>query len=156
METLDSLIDESKDVRELKRALSIKMLQAGLKPQKIAEILNVSEQYVSKWKGIHHKAGPEGLQLGHQGSQAYLTTAQKAGVIEWIKDQESISVEALRDYIEAEHGVIYLSKQSYYELLKEGGLSYHRSTAVNPKRDEVQILDKREAIKKKWRNTNQK
>jgi len=36
-------------------------------------------------------------------------------------------VEALRDYIEEQYGVVYRSKQSYYELLEAGGMSYHRS-----------------------------
>ena len=72
----------------------------------------------------------------------------------WIEGQEIVSVEALRDHIEAEYGVLYRSKQSYYTLLSAGGMSYHRTTAVNPKRDEEQIIHKREEIKKKWHNTN--
>ena len=42
----------------------------------------------------------------------------------------------------------YRSEQSYYELLAAGGMSYHRSEKANPKRDEEQILARREEIKK--------
>ena len=45
--------------------------------------------------------------------------------------------------------MVYQSKPSYYDLLKEGGLSWHQTPAVNPKRDAAQVLWKREEIKKK-------
>ena len=37
-----------------------------------------------------------------------------------------------------------------YDLLKEGGLSWHQTQAINPNRDEAQVLQKREEIKKNW------
>ena len=45
--------------------------------------------------------------------------------------------------------MVYHSKQSYYDLLHEAKLSWHQTQAVNPKGDEVQVLQKREEIKKK-------
>jgi putative transposase len=45
--------------------------------------------------------------------------------------------------------VVYHSKPSYYDLLKEGRLSWHRTQAANPNRDEAPGLRKREEIKKK-------
>jgi len=42
--------------------------------------------------------------------------------------------------------VVYKSKESYYQLLKEGGLSWKRSEKVNPKRDEEKVEQKREEI----------
>ena len=44
--------------------------------------------------------------------------------------------------------MVYRSKQSYYDLLDAGGMSYHRSEKDNPKRDETQVLARREEIKK--------
>ena len=72
-------------------------------------------------------------------------------ILQWIGAQETVSVEAVRDYIEAQYGVVYRSKQSYYELLEAGGMSYHRSEKHNSKRSEAQILARREEIKKNWR-----
>jgi putative transposase len=43
--------------------------------------------------------------------------------------------------------VVYQSKQSYYDLLKAAGISWHRTEPVNPKRDEAKVLQKREEIK---------
>ena len=69
-------------------------------------------------------------------------------ILQWIGEQETVSVEAVRDYIEERYSVVYHSKQSSYELLEAGGMSYHRSEKHNPKRDEAPILARREEIKK--------
>jgi putative transposase len=154
METLDDLINDATDSRETKRALTVKMLQTGLSPQSIAHLLNVSEQYVSKWKIRYEKAGVLGLRLGYQGKKPYLKEQEQLQVVEWIKTHESITLEALRDYLENQYAIIYDSKQSYYDLLSEAGMSYHRTTASNPQYDEAMVLEKREAIKKKWHSIN--
>lgn len=147
MNSLDEIINESKDVREVKRALSVKMVEAGLPPAKVSVLLNVSLPYVSKWKGIYEAEGASGLLLGYHGGTSYLGDTQREAVIEWIKGHETLSVEALRDYLEDTYGVVYQSKQSYYALLAAGGMSYHQSEKVNPKRDEAQVQARREAIK---------
>lgn len=76
--------------------------------------------------------------------------AEREEILRWIGAQETVSVEAVRDYVEERYGVVYHSKQSYYELLDAGGMSYHRSEKHNPKRDEAQILARRAEIKKNW------
>jgi hypothetical protein len=50
MNSLDEIINGSLDVREVKRALSVKMVESGLTPAAVSELLNVSLQYISKWK----------------------------------------------------------------------------------------------------------
>ena len=152
MGILEEMIKQSTDPRELKRALSVKMGQEGIKPPQIGRILNVSEQYVSKWKGIYETEGAERLRLGYEGRKPYLTAEQRAEVVRWVKGKSSLRVEEIRDYVEKTYGVVYQSKQSYYELMAEGGMSYHRSEAVNPKHDEAQVMEKREALKKSWQN----
>lgn len=156
METLDDLINDATDSRETKRALAVKMLQTGLSPQAIASILNVSEQYISKWKIRFEKEGAVGLHLAYRGKPPYLTPDQQQQVRVWIETHDTITIEELRDYVENQFGVIYDSKQSYYDLLSEGGMSYHQTTTTNPKYDEEKVMQKREEIKKKWHNINQK
>lgn len=148
METLDDLINDAADSRETKRALTVKMLQTGMSPQNIANLLNVSEQYVSKWKIRYEKDGVLGLRLAYQGKKPYLNAEQRLQLVGWVKTHETITIEALRDYLESQYEVIYDSKQSYYELHSECGMSYHRTTASNPKYDEVKVMEKREEIKK--------
>lgn len=154
MTTLDEIINKSTAPREIKRALSVKMLRSGMSPKSITALLNVSEQFVSKWKKRYEQASAAGLQLAYQGKKPYLDSDQQQAVIEWLQGHETVSVEKLRDHIEEVYGVIYRSKQSYYAFMSAGGMSYHRTVAANPKRDEDQILQKREEIKKKWRSTN--
>jgi putative transposase len=100
----------------------------------------------------YQSGGVQALLLGYQGSESYLTQEQRTESVKWISAHESISVEAVRDYIEDNYGVVYRSKQSYYEMMQEAGLSYHKSEKTNPKRDEEQVLGRREEIKKKWSN----
>jgi putative transposase len=148
MQDLDEIINEAQEAREVKRAVSVKMSVPGFSPVQICQVLNVSLQYVSKWKGLYEAEGGEALRLGYRGSESYLEEGQRRAILEWIAARETVSVEALRDYIEEQYGVVYRSKQSYYELLDAGGMSYHRSEKDNPKRDKAQVLVRREEIKK--------
>ena len=156
MRSLDEIINESRDPREVKRALCVKMRLNKMATSQICELLNTSAQYVSKWNGKYEGAGAEGLLLGYLGSKSYLSQEARAKVLEWIKGQAIISLEAVRDYVAAEHGVVYQSKQSYYDLLDAAGMSYHKSEKRNPKHNEAQVQARREEIKKKWSNTRQR
>jgi putative transposase len=153
MHSLDEIINESGDVREVKRALSVKMGQEGLSSSSISSLLNVSVQYVSKWKVVYERAGAAGLRLGYEGRDSYLSEEQRQAIVGWIQGQETLNVEEVRDYIERHYGVVYQSKQSYYALMEAGGMSYHRSQKDNPKQDEAQVLARREEIKKNWHHT---
>ena len=150
MDDIDEIINEARDAREVKRAVSVKMSAQGFSPAQICQVLNVSLQYVSKWKGLYETGGGEALRLGYRGSESYLQEEQREEILPWVEQQETVSVEAVRDYVEEQYGVVYRSKQSYYELLEAAGMSYHRSEKDNPKRDEAQVLARREEIKKNW------
>ena len=52
---LEELIKTSKEPRELKRALAVKMIMSGLKVKEIEGILQVSDSFISKWKLIYEK-----------------------------------------------------------------------------------------------------
>jgi putative transposase len=151
MNSLDEIIKESQDVREVKRALSVKLVEQGMSAQKVSELLNVSLQYVSKWKVKYETEGAAGLALGYPGSERYLNETQRDRIVAWIQSHETLNVEAVRDHLEAEYGIVYQSKQSYYDLLDAGGMSYHKSEKQNPKGDEAQVQARREEIKKNWR-----
>lgn len=152
MSRLAELIEGTKDARELKRALSVKMVQSGMAATQVGELLQVTPQYVRKWQGRYEAGGVEALRMGYRGSESYLREEQRQEVEEWIGTHETVSVEEVRDYIEEQYGVVYRSKQSYYEFLEAGGMSYHRTEPGNPKHDEVQVVERREEIKKNWRH----
>ena len=148
MSTLEDIIDSPENL-EVKRALAVKMFLFDYKTEDICILLNVSDSFVSKWKIIYENEGAGALKVNYQGGTGFLTEAQRIQVIVHIESQSHCSVEELRDYIERQFGVVYQSKQSYYDLLHAAGFSWHQTQAVNPKRDEAEVLRQREVIKKK-------
>jgi putative transposase len=148
MHDVDGIINEATDAREVQRAVSVKMGQQGFSPAQICQVLNVSLHYVSQWTGQYAAEGVAALRLRQRDSEGYLREEERHEIVQWIGVPETVSVEAVRDYVEDRYGVVYQSKQSYYELLEAGGMSYHRSEKNNPKRDEAQVLTQREEIKK--------
>jgi putative transposase len=150
MDRLAKLIEETTDVRELKRALSVKLGEAGMAPEAIGEVLQVTPRAVRKWRKRYEREGVEGVHVRYRGSESYLSVAQRQEIEDWLGAQETITLEEVRDEIEARYGIVYQSKQSYYDLLDASGLSYHRTEKGNPKRNETQVLERREEIKKNW------
>ena len=155
MPTLDDIIDLTENL-EVKRALAVKMFFSDFKVEDICKLLNVSDSFVSKWKIIYENKGARALKVNYQGGPGYLTEQQRIQILLYLNNKSHCSVEELRDYIEDHFGIVYRSKQSYYDLLKAGGLTWHQTQAVNPQRDEQQVLQKREAIQKNWRRGSRK
>ena len=146
MSSLDDIIDLPANL-EVKRTLAVKMILFDFKTEDICALLNVSDSFVSKWKIKFENEGASALKLNYKGGTGFLTENQRDEIIFYLRMQPHYSVEELRDYIEHHYGVVYHSKQSYYDLLQEGRLSWHQTQAANPKRDEAQVLRKREEIK---------
>ena len=150
MDRLTQLIEETTDVRELKRALSVKLGEEGMTTEAIGAVLQVTPRAVRKWRKRYEREGVDGLQVRYRGSESYLSVEQRREIEDWLGAQETITVEEVRDELEARYGIVYQSKQSYYALLDASGLSYHRTEKGNPNRNEAQILERREEIKKNW------
>ena len=150
MDRLTQLIEETTDVRELKRALSVKLGEEGMTTEAIGAVLQVTQRAVREWRKRYEREGVEGLHVRYRGSESYLSVEQRREIEDWLGAQETITVEEVRDELEARYGIVYQSKQSYYALLDASGLSYHRTEKGNPNRNEAQILERREEIKKNW------
>ena len=99
---------------------------------------------------IYEDQGVEALCVNYQGGTGFLTPLQRDEIFCHLKDKPHYSVEELQDYIKRRYNVVYQSKQSYYDTLKDAGLSWHRTQATNPKQNEEAVLLKREEIKKNW------
>ena len=148
MLTLEQIIDTNSDSRELKRALAVKLvLESTLKNNEIANFLQVSEAFVSKWKNIYEQQGAEALLLGYNGKRSYLLATEKDEIVSFLKQKKHYSIEELRDHIEEKYHVVYKSKQSYYEIMDAAGLSWKKTEKSNPKKDETLVLQKQEGIK---------
>lgn len=71
---------------------------------------------------------------------------QKAQVITWIKTQTYWNLDELVSYLDQQYGVVYQSKQSYYDLFAVAGISWKKSQKANPKHNVELVKSKREEI----------
>src|SRR5215471_1545183 len=148
MDGLTKLIEETRDVRELKRALSVKLGEEGMTTEAIGAVLQVTQRAVREWRRRYEREGVEGLRVRYRGSESYLSVEQRQEIEDWLGAQDPITLDEVRDEIEARYGLVYQSKQSSYDLLDASGLSYHRTEKGNPNRNAAQVVERREEIKK--------
>ena len=109
-------------------------------------MLDVTPGFVSQWKKAYETQGTAGLTLKYQGSQSYLSASQRQAVIEWLKKEQEWSVERLHAHIETTYGVVFQSRQSYYQLLADAGITYKQAQRANPKRDEQRVAAKKKKL----------
>src|SRR4028119_2001737 len=142
----EAFIKSDIDARELKRAIAVKMAISGNIYQEISKILGVSNFSVGDWKKQFQTKGIAGIKLGHKGSKGYLTALQNPELIEWLKNKEYWNLDELVTYLEREFGVIYKSKQSYYELFGRAKISWKKTQKTNHKFDKELVKKRAEEI----------
>jgi putative transposase len=143
LDDLTTFIQSNPDPRELKRAIAVQMWQKGYKHREIQESLSVSSGFISKWTQNYEQNGISSLKLAYVGSIGYLDPIQRSTVIRWIQEKDYWHLSDLQVYLEAEYKVIFKSKQSYYDLLSDAGLSWKKSQKRNPKTDPELVKKKR-------------
>ena len=132
MESLKKFIVSNPDPRELKRAIAVQMSLEGYTHSKIMAILGVSSGFISTWKTRFEATGVSGLKLAYKGGQGYLGPIQKQAVIDWIKAKADWNLRELKHHLAERYGVVFQSKQSYYDLFKEAGISWKKSQRRQP------------------------
>lgn len=142
---LSQFIQENPDPRELKRALAVQMVRQDYRHREIQQILQVSSGLISKWTQVYEQESVEGLRLRHQGSSGYLDASQRQAVLKWLEQKNDWDLQELQAHIEDCYGVIFPSKQSYYELFHAAGISWKKTQKKNPKKNP-------ELVEKKTRN----
>jgi len=130
--TLDELVTNNPDPRELKRALAVKMRESGYTHHQISEILNVVSSFISKWEKRYLKQGAEGLRLGYEGRKSYISYEQKEEIIQWLKQKGEWNLEELVEHVSEQYHIIYRSLQSYYDLFSAAGISWHKAVKKTP------------------------
>jgi putative transposase len=150
---LEDLIKRSPKPSEVKRGIAVKQDLAGKSRKLIGDILAVSRSFVSKWRIIYEEYGVNGLVSAHQGAKprAFLSDEKKAEVLAHIQQHSVFGRGELASYLQNTHGVSYKHSQSYYDLLHEAGMSWHKSQKINPRRDEQKVQAKRSEIKKNFK-----
>jgi transposase len=143
---LTTFLAEKRDSREYRRALAVKLALQGYLYEAISDMLDVTPGFVSQAKQAYETQGTAGLMLKYHGSQPYLSASERQAVIEWLKAQQEWSVEHLQTHIETTYGVIFQSRQSYYQLLADAGITYKQAQRANPKRDEQRVAAKKKRL----------
>lgn len=151
MRSLSEFIENSQDKREVQRAIAVKMLLEGYKHQAIQSILGVSSGFISKWKKAFFTSGVEGLKLGYKGSQGFLNPQQRVSVIEWLKTKDKWNLSELEYEIASKYGVVFESKQSYYDLFDAARISWKKTQAYNPKHDPDLVASKKKKSQAHWK-----
>lgn len=149
MEDLQQLIQTTRDVREVKRALAVQNRLAGRPRATVAQELGYSVAWVKKWCWRYAHDGIDALKVGYQGSTGYLTSRQRTAIRTWLHAQKQWSIQALARYIDTTYGVRYKSPKSYHTLLKDARMSWKKSQDTPPKGDSKKISETRTRIKKK-------
>jgi len=72
-----------------------------------------------------------------------LSEAERQEIIDWLKTKDYWDFDELITHIEVNYDVICQSKQSYYDLLAEAGVTWKKSQKVNPK-SEPEVVKKEE------------
>ena len=101
----------------------------------IRDVLQVSVGFISKYKQLFKEQGIAGLTLKHQGSTGYLDTSARLAVIEWLQCKNYWNLSELEQHVLDTYNVTFASKQSYYDLFKEAGISWNSTQKRNPKLD---------------------
>ena len=84
--------------------------------------------------------------MRYRGAQSYLTDEERQEIIDWLRSTNEWNLDELVTYIEVKYDVIYQSRQSYYDLFSDAGISWKKSQKLNPKMNP-------ELVKKNTRNS---
>src|SRR5689334_11567787 len=94
-----AFLHEHRDSREYRRALAVKLALQGHPYASICELLDVTPGFISQAKTAYETLGLDGLRLKYQGGTPFLSTEQRQAVIDWLKQQQTWSLEQLRSHI---------------------------------------------------------
>ncbi len=130
---LTEFIQSNLEARELKRAVAVKMALQGEPYAKITQLLEMHKSSITIWNQKFAAEGLDGIKLAYQGAKSYLTPERRAETIIWLKTRADWNIDELVTYLDQHYGVIYQSKQSYYELLSAADISWKKSQKINPK-----------------------
>ena len=105
MDRLAQLIEETTDVRELKRAVSVKLGERGMATEAVGEVLQVTPRTVRKWRQRYEREGVDGLAVRNRGRESYLSGEQRQELEDGLGAQETITLDEVREEIEARYGL---------------------------------------------------
>jgi hypothetical protein len=110
MDRSAKLIEETTAVREVKRALSVKLGAEGMATAAMGAVLRVTPGAVRKGRQRSEREGGAGVQGRYRGSQSDLRVAQRRASAEGLGAPEALPREAGRAESAARSGSVYQAK----------------------------------------------
>ncbi len=153
---LQDFIDMRPDAREVRKALAVKLIYQGYLYDEIQTILDVSRGSITGWKQAYEENRIEGLRLNYKGRKSYLLRSQREEVLSWLQTKYIWELGELEYKLAFEYDVVYESKQSYYDLFEEAGISWKKTTKLNPKANADAVASKKKRLKHYWQSTGLK
>jgi len=141
------------DAREVRKALVVKLIYQGYLYDEIQTILEVSRGSITGWKQTYEADGIDGLRLNYKGRKSYLSEEQREEILSWLQTKECWEISELEYKLAFEYDVVYESKQSYYDLFEEAGISWKKTTKLNPKANPDAVAEKKKRLKRCWQTT---
>ncbi len=144
------------EAREVRKALAVKLVYQGYLYEEIKTILDVSLGSITGWKQDYEQLGIDGLRLNHKGRNSYLSDEQREEVLSWLQTKDTWELGELEYKLAFEYDVTYESKRSYYDLFDAAGISWKKSTKLNPKADSEAVAIKKNRLKHCWQADDRK
>ena len=103
---LMNFMEQTSDVRELKRAIAVRMRLKNYSREQVTDLLTVGPDYVTKWSRIFNQEGVAGLKMGYQGSSGYLSKDERIAVTDWLNQQQQWSLDSLTQHLKTVYKVV--------------------------------------------------
>ena len=117
----------------------------------MVDILDVSLGAIHEWKQLYESSGLSGFVPHHKGKQGFLSAEEKTAVLDWLKGESIWTLEELESHLAEGYDITYASKQSYYDLFDAAGISWKKTSKVNPKGDAEAVSAKKLPSSAAWR-----
>lgn len=141
------------------KSQAVLMRNKGLNLKDVSELLFRDKRTVQRWIKDFSKVRMASIFTGHKDNEnaAKLTREQKEEIVNTLKKppserdlpKEFWDIPILKEYVKAEFGTIYESRQSYHFLLKFSDLSFKLPDKFDFRRDEKLITERMKEIKLK-------
>jgi putative transposase len=146
LEELETFLTEKRDAREYRRVLAVKMALKGYAYDVLCDILSVTPGFISQSKKAYEEHGIPGLLLKYKGSQSFLSSEERQAVIAWLEEQQEWNVDQLKSHIQDTYGVVFQSRQSYYDLFAAANITWKKAQRMNPRRDPALVAAKKKRL----------
>ncbi len=153
---LQEFIDLRPDAREVRKALAVKLVYQDYLYEEIQTILDVSLGSITGWKQCYEQYGIDGLRLSYKGRKSYLSSEQREEVLMWLQTKECWELGELEYKLAFEYDVTYESKRSYYGLFDAAGISWKKTTKLNPKANPEAVAAKKKRFQHCWQGIESK